>query len=283
MGPLLSLDGLTKAILLTVGILYALGLVAVNAFLLRLGITDFELVRPRFIATGLLMVLPMALSFAIPIFVFPWGKPLIRIDPSRRLRSIGDAGMSVFGLGVIQVLPLLYYVVFALNAPPQMGEGTFNRFILGLDLWLTALMVSLLLIFLIAMVSGHWDGLLVTLGQKPDTATVAERTKAVGLIGLTVLLLVAFHVWSFVEAIYPKVPQQFGGGAPVAATLVSDPLAGEVLSALGVSTIGSGAQRIPASVYLERDDEYVVVLKPGGSVVRIGKDLIAAVETEPLP
>lgn len=65
-------------------------------------------------------------------------------------------------------------------------------------------------------------------------------------------------------------------------SLVTRPEAAPVLRALGLSDDEVSAGRISAQLYLERDGEYLVVLQPGGSVLRVPKTIIGAVETEAL-
>lgn len=47
-----SLDTVTKAATTSVVALYVLALATVNAYLFRLGVSDFELLRTRFVLTG---------------------------------------------------------------------------------------------------------------------------------------------------------------------------------------------------------------------------------------
>jgi hypothetical protein len=68
-------------LLATLGlILYVLGLLAVNGYLFRLGMSDFSLLRPRFIYTGTLIASTILLPFLLTVqagqeLVMDWRKP----------------------------------------------------------------------------------------------------------------------------------------------------------------------------------------------------------------
>lgn len=60
---------LTDAIAL-VGVLYGIGLLAANIYLMQFGAADFSLLRPRAVVTGALIVLPAVIALWLPLFMF---------------------------------------------------------------------------------------------------------------------------------------------------------------------------------------------------------------------
>ena len=67
----LSLDTLTKMTAATIGLFYVTGLLAVNADLNFYGVTDFDLLRARYIYTGALVFGYLIVAFFMAVIAMP--------------------------------------------------------------------------------------------------------------------------------------------------------------------------------------------------------------------
>jgi hypothetical protein len=186
----LSLESVARGIALGTGLLYALGLLVTNTWLLLFGVSDFELFNPRYVATGALAGTPIVVTLLLP-----------RLSGSLWL----------------WLVPLLLSIGLALVAGWTFADAIF----LGAALWVLALGVGSLQPYPTARATGPAASTARRLSEyliqvvpwwKPN-----YHWRDLVLNAILSLVLLIAYVGYFAWFFYPHIPRFVGGGQ---ATLV---------------------------------------------------------------
>lgn len=286
--------------------LYILGLLSVNGYLLTFGITDFGLIRTRFIYTGALIV-TSALLCAFPLVLRPLRQeawPGIKRDldgvKKKEAESVGfhrwkyralrvTARLLVeiaWTLLVIAVLILPAWMIY--NLPLQQFSPSDYARITGEPRDLTptiARMAATVLIY----GAGLLNAWLIRKGvRKARKAAVEARMRNapyslavdIGVEASLSLTVVVLYCIIFMTVVYPVVPQQYGGGRPQRVSLLFKDDAPRGLQQVRVPLRDNARQvSAPLDLVHETDDVYVIRLS-NGQVLRIDRELVSAVVNE---
>jgi hypothetical protein len=286
--------------------LYILGLLNINGYLLSFGVTDFSILRTRFIYTGALIV-ASALLCGLPLILRPIRrefKPGLKKDFDKIARK--EAQNTGFRRWKHRATRIMWRLIVAIVWS-----------ILALLVWVAPMGVIYLLYLNQFSVS---DIGLVTSKPGDVTPTIARMTAAVMLYGVglfnawfilrnvrrgkkeaikarmngtprafafdtgmsvaVTFAITALYCLIFMTMVYPVVPQQYGGGRPQQVSLLFKEDALHGLQQIKVPLEPSARQvSAPVDLVHEADDIYVVRL-PDERVVRIDKDLVSAVVVE---
>jgi len=241
--------GASKAIVVFLGLCYAVGLLTFNLFLHSHGITDFTLVRPRAILTGAIVIGSLSLIAFGPIT----GIAKIAEAPSRKLHR-------VFGLITKLVLPLLALVplcwriehhnVYSWEAIDRLRP---ERVLFAAAQFYLASCASAVLavqvVRIYPFVVGH--------------GTFVRMANAWGkliIYSTALVVAVAWYINTFAGFVYMDIPRQFGGGEPdnlrfeIRQEFVPD------VKAIGVPFVPSTNITFPLTVIHETDDSFFFVL-----------------------
>jgi hypothetical protein len=258
---------------LTLG-LYILGLLAVNGYLLALGVSDFTLVRARFIYTGAFIASFWATSIIIPAAIFlllrrRWHGFNRATDHRRVLPPyLALAALSLPGF-------LLTAAIFALLldfvAPVSSVVATFGY-----------AFIQLIIAFALGSCS-IW--VLNSLRQVARTETtwtgpLVDRIAALAFLGFLLIIASALSVLLFMKNIYPLVPTQFGGGRPSMVQFLFNHDAVAGAKALGIPFTSAGDLSAPVEMAYEGNQSYVVRLSEG-AIVQLDKEMTNALITNP--
>lgn len=178
-----NLETVTKASVIAVALLYGLGLLVTNEYLITIGVSDFTSVRPKYIVTGVWVLSIVAATF-IPILF-----PLL----ARERRMAGKIGSAAVGT-VVAWLSLIF--VMRVLGVPELRE-----------IWKP---LTLLLCCSCAICFQTWF-LRKVLVFLPISALTIVLLGCFG--GITMTFIVA-------KKIYPKVPEALGGGKPISGRII---------------------------------------------------------------
>jgi hypothetical protein len=262
--PPLNLDVLAKLVGATAVGLYAVGLLTVNSYLYHLGVSNFELLKARFVYTGAIVVIPIVTSHFCVFYglqgllstFFPKPRPTDKIYMNHWFES------ATWCL-VLLVVPFIIF--FFLTEWGQWSLKSDN------------IRLALAYCFFSLTVSFPFHETTRIGTMKPDLDPEMETPRFLILVVLIVLFLGAtvFFISNFASDIYPKVPEQFGGGKPRSAQFFFVPEVVEGLKAMGFTMCEQGQLSDSVAVLFEDDNSFVVRPK-GGKVMQIDKKEVRA-------
>lgn len=294
----LNLESLSKALAFSAICFYITSLLTVNTYLYPLGVSDFSLLKPRFIYTGALVVVSITFSFLIPAY----GCWMLQSTLTKNKRSeiatiiqqINYPHYSRLSLwlvvlqkcsarvrGIFQIIrklwqptrwPDLIIFIISLVFPwvlflfplIEWGEGDFTTSA-SPALWLYALsfLVGLFTFFSVNP-------------RQPDLRS-SSTPEWIGLFLVSSLLIYFLIVYLdfFSQYVYPSVPEQFGGGRPKQAQFLFAPEAINGVKQLGISVPdpehpNSKELSTSVDILFEGNEVYVVHLPE--KVVQISKE-----------
>jgi hypothetical protein len=292
-GPSVSraMESAGKVFLFVGAACYVAGLLVVNFYLRQFGTSDFSLLRTRFVLTGAISLLPLAV-FMVWIWsiliVVGWNRLEGGILPVLDRSLLHDLGpRRRRWLATLSIVPLAFLVVYA----------RLLRFNIQSD----APLLIVLLIWTVFVSYGYvvFFALLIQPSlMKFDDKTIAElgidgsdnlateaRPLRVGwaaAISILTFVMSAMYLWIFATAYYPRISGQLGGGQPAIVQLVVlDDFVGEV-EQLGIPLEGLRSNPLP--LLWEGESFYLVAFpdhpSPGWTA-QVNKSLLAGVLSVP--
>jgi hypothetical protein len=232
-----SLESLLRAGAVLGLVLYGLGLMTVNAYLLSYGVHEFGLVRPQYIITGAIVALPAGIAAAGFVLADEGPDEFSRLSTWLRL--------------AVAILPvLLSSLIF---------QGVTDSAPLSIVLTVSGAAAVILGVRVFRSVE--------QLGQLRSQPTLTWLPSLVGY-GLTFLIVAAVYVWMFASYVYEEIPPHLGGGQPIWATLVTD--------APGIES-NAPEGMVNAVLIAELDDEYLLALPYERHIIRLRKEAVDAI------
>ena len=250
------IEDLTKLAAGALAACYAIGLLAVNTYLLPYGVSDFNLFRVRFILTGLLVVGTIVFSVTLPLLI-------VAMIISRK--KIGDTQLSTFTTRLLELNTILVYVIFAFVPP---------IFFL-LFLHLTPLR-SLEGYSLNVLVGGILIGVSYVIVRSWKTAGSFWSKCLYILFGAFFIIApLTYALVFFSTYVFPRVPVQWGGsqGQEVELLIKHDSVAG--ISQLGVPMEDDLDKTKYVQLLFTGESFYIIADK--GHVFVLMSDAIAAI------
>jgi hypothetical protein len=236
-----AVERLTKAGTLLGLVLCVAGLLTVNSYLRYLGISDFSLLKPRYIYIG------GWLGLTVVIGLFVWQVAVRPARVRRVFRKAPDQAISrkqgvFYAAGILVSGALLYWVAIGLY-------GSLPRILVIEDaLVLTGLcLVSCGALFWLATIVAPLKRL-------------RDATWLMLAVGLVALVAFAFYIRAFAVVLYPIIPEQFGGGkSDEIQLLLGDQQVAAQYAGLSLPFVG-GQQglTVPVRVLFEADDAYIL-------------------------
>jgi hypothetical protein len=258
---------------------YALGLVIVNMYLFQIGVSDFAVLRTRFVLTGALALLTFAgigafaFTGMLAVSAFKAGRPIRQGQPTRRAKVNAILTSEVLMFALISLLAATLIVPWLNASGIRIRASLLGSLFYGGDL-----------VYLIAMTI---VGIILNSLAKPFVGEApqdfAERPLwHTGLFLVTAFLIGAFVFFSidfFASTIYPVIPEQFGGGRPKQVRIVMSPDRSDVGTALGFGPTTDGPMVRQVDLLWETEQMYVVRddAQPDSPVIQIDRDAVSAV------
>jgi hypothetical protein len=298
-----KIDGelLAKVLVACALALYVLGLIAVNGYLFFFDVTDFTVIRTRFIYTGALLV-----TLGVVPYMFLRSYLPKSIKELKELCGKGWFGLILACILVPAAISLLVPIIGRLvtghfshyHEWPRVWEqaviAVFPAYLVGLIF--CAIANQLLLPPLrgvAARISGAGTAACPTDEDVKQAETSANQKSdgtlsgsVEGLRGVIVtLFLVLIYTVVFMLCSYPRIPEQFGGGRPSNVRFLfkeaSVPGAKELSIPLCKKTRNLSSK---LSLIYETTDSYIIKLGPTNAhpelIVRINKDMVSAAITK---
>jgi len=186
-----ALENVAKSLLIFVTLLYALGLIVTNQYLMSLGISEFSSLRPKYVVTGtwtFLLLLAGSLPILTPVAF------LLRL-PEDRKSKLNILGVLCGGL--------------------IMGVGlAFNLEGLILEVLRAGLVRATAIICVTSVFTALPIGLWAFARRIPGIRPILSSTLVIAICGSLVALS------GLIVDVYQEVPEALGGGKPMIADLV---------------------------------------------------------------
>jgi len=242
---------------------YVIGFVVANSYYVTFGITEYQLIQARYVATGLLYLffhLGLATVVAVIVFVLRWARWFIWL--SAALGLWGFLGMAVYL--VTRSMPLVLAVGVNAGVVVVLGYGIWTSWggnhRTSSGIWL---------------VSRGYLSWFISRGipKKPLVAFVS--------VGWVLLVCISAMIWG--RSFWPEMNSSLGGGRPNEAVFVFD---SENLSETGLPFVpmqtDSISEQLP--VLFESSDTFVVLVQldsKSSTAVHLSKSIVLSVVYAP--
>jgi hypothetical protein len=254
--------------------LYVIGLLSINGYLFHLGTSDFSLVRPRFIYTGALIAFFYAISCLSSLYAVrrwylykPWhDKDRGRMSLSGHIRHVRKVlGYWIDILASLLFPPMVYFTfLFITHIGPEYLRWT--SLIRPIIIYVTGLIVTFVSITVLRVSS------------KSTQLSGTYRVYYLFSWYINIVLWAAVYAAVFMGAIFPVVPEQFGGGEPKEVRLVLKQDSTKGATEVGILDTSQTQITGLMSLIYEGSDKYVV-RSPEGHIVTVDKQAVLFVET----
>lgn len=275
----LPLEMLVKSLAAIAATFYVLGFLTTNAYLYGVGVSDFSLLRTRFILTGVLTLLPLVLALVGGIYA--------AVDLFAREGDGGIPGRVYLWLLADIALPfILYFALFSVVAENDVITSARDAALLS-AVCAVIVLATLASIFLYRTSERRP---LSRLGRRSQPISYDRFRARFGvpdvvvesmLFAVAALVLFLAYIGLFGQYFYPTVPEQLGGGRPRLAQLLIAADAVPAVRELGLEVTEEFPLSPPLELLWEGEATYVVRLPPphGRSVVQLSRELVAGLVT----
>jgi len=234
-----TFEKISKVFVVFVAVLYGLGLLVTNQYLLSLGVSDFSSLKPKYVITGAWTLALMVIDCLPALFVFGLFRSKSSILKRFWLRiTIGLIGGIGFAL---LARAFLYYVItlypYLSSASVLQTPNVLKGMVIGSSV------LGFILLFRI-----------VTTQQ--DRRSFWGMTSFVGLYGVLVLST------AIGTSEYPRVPEAWGGGRPLHVSLVLNETGIKFWRVTGAVPPDKDSMRTPEIEVLYQNDHEMLISAP---------------------
>lgn len=278
-GTKMPLETLVRNLAAVTAIFYITGFLTTNAYLYRLGVSDFSLLRTRFVLTGVLTLTPLILALVWGIYA--------AVDAEVFAREGGLTRRGyLFVLGDVAIPFVLYFALFAYLAENEVVAAARDAALLSL---LCAVVVLALLGALVVYrVSDRRPVSRFVYRHQPVSYERFSRRFGVPdalvetmILAVAATLLLLTYVGLFGHYFYPAIPAQIGGGRPRPTQLL---IAGDAIPAareLRIAVSEDAPLAPPVELLWEGEESYVICLPSPHerAVVQLSRGLVDGLVT----
>jgi len=264
----------------TVGALfYVLGFLTTNAYLYKLGVSDFSLLRTRFILTGVLTIAPLALALIGGLYA--------ALDVTIYGSDSGLTTHAYLWILLDVAFPFaLYFVLFSVVAENDVVTSARDAALLSA----VCAVIVLAALAALAIYRKSERRPLSHLAYRGQPVTYDRFTERFGVPNAVVetmifavagVVLILAYIGLFGQYFYPTMPEQLGGGRPRVAQILVSGDAVPAVRELGLDVTEDAPLSPPVELLWEGEESYVIRLpRPHhGAVVQIARGLVAGVVT----
>jgi hypothetical protein len=222
-GTGIDLGALTRSGATFAALAYATGMVTINTYLHKLGITDFSFARPKLILTGVLVLLSFLLLALLPIFVV-WRmmhrQPLTTVRRSKKILVLLLFPLAALfaasawlcfgtevGLGQITV-----WGIWELLKQRNVLTETLASLIIAAEVYLPICVAALSSVAAFVLYKRAKSA-------APPPELVGEKLY-IPIAAALAVIAVCGYIYIFSLTFYAAIPQAFGGGKPYFESLV---------------------------------------------------------------
>jgi hypothetical protein len=211
------LERVGKAGIVVLASLFALGLLVTNTYLLQFGLSEFGLLRARFVLTGLLTMFPTMLNLgclALAYWIITEFSGQFRHLPARLALACNALIVVVIGFA----LPVAIFGFVFIEI--EIHENQLAEALLVWVISFLPILPFLLVIVERTVKSIHHrrsDTGMMDMEEAARTTPAPRNLPVMLALPMTILAFLVvggFYVELFARHIYPNVPEQFGGGRP---------------------------------------------------------------------
>lgn len=278
-GPKQTIEQIVRSLAVIAAMFYVVGFLTANSYLYLLGVSDFSLLRTRFILTGVLVLAPLAFALAFGVYA--------AIDASVVEQRGGGFNRGLLWLAGDVLLPFaLYFLLFSFVAENDIIAAAVDAALLSV----TCTIVVLAFLASLAIHRRTERRPVSHLFYGGDRAIAARFNQRFGIPAALVehlvfviagTLLFLAYIGLFGQHFYPDLPEQIGGGRPRMAQLLIAPGAEETLNRLGLAVTSDDPLTPSVQLLWEGESSYVIRLPAPRqrSVVQLDHELVIGVVT----
>ena len=275
----ISIETLVRSVATVGAIFYVLGFLTTNAYLYKLGVSDFSLLRTRFILTGVLTLAPLGLALIGGIYA--------ALDATLYGSHTGLTTRAYLWILADIALPFtLYFTLFSVVAENDVVTSARDSALLSV---ICAVMVLALLLSLALYRKSErrplshlaYRGQPVSYDRFTDRFGVPNGVVETLIFAVAGVVLFLAYIGLFGQYFYPTVPEQLGGGRPRRAQILVTGDAVPAVRELGLDVTEDAPLSPPVQLLWEGEESYVIRLpRPNnGAVVQIARGLVGGVVT----
>lgn len=237
--------------------IYFVGLITMNAYLLRLGISDFSPFGTRYLVTGIVAVTPLLAMLAVLV----WIGYLVTLATNIEWKWQDQRRSPPFRIVFLTAAS----TVFMISSSVVLSERN------------TVYMILLLPFLVFGFVMVYLAGATNTEGQ----LAFRSDTRLMFSVPAIVFVLIFLTAYGSLVAgwLLPKIPQQFGGAEPVNIRLVVEKDNWEIVETAGVELDESGTSQIVRLLW-ETADYIVLDGNREDQIIRISTSEVIGWRTE---
>ncbi len=270
---------LVKSLAAIAATFYVLGFLTTNAYLYLLGVSDFSLLRTRFILTGVLTVLPIVFALVGGIYA--------AVD----VYAHGDEGplstrAYLWVLADIALPFALYFALFYVVADNDAVTSARDAALLSV----VCAVIVLAVLASLALYRVSEQRPLSHLARRGQPFNYERFSARFGvpdtlvesmIFGVAGLVLLLTYIGLFGQYFYPTIPEQLGGGRPRIAQMLIAADAVPAVRELGLEVTDNAPLSPPLELLWEGEETYVIRLpRPHDrTVVQLARPLVAGVVT----
>jgi hypothetical protein len=275
----IPIETLVRSVAIVGALFYVLGFLTTNAYLYKLGVSDFSLLRTRFILTGVLTLAPLALALIGGIYA--------ALDVTVYGSHAGLTTRAYLWVLADIAFPFaLYFILFSVVA--ENDPVTSAR-----DAALLSAACAVIVLAALAAVAVYrkserrplshlaYRGQPVTYDRFTERFGVPNAVVETTIFAVAGVMLILAYIGLFGQYFYPTMPEQLGGGRPRVAQILVSADAVPAVRELGLDVTEDAPLSPPVELLWEGEESYVIRLpRPHqGAVVQIARGLVAGVVT----
>src|SRR5215208_5137651 len=255
----IPINSLVRSVATVAALFYVLGFLTTNAYLYKLGVSDFSLLRTRFILTGVLTLAPLVLALIGGIYA--------ALDVTVYGSHTGLTTRAYLWILADIALPfVLYFALFSVVAENDVVTSARDAALLSA---VCAVIVLALLLSLALYRKSERRPLshLAYWGQPVTYDRFTERFGVPNTVVETMIFAVAgvvlflAYIGLFGQYFYPLLPEQLGGGRPRMAQILVSGDAVPAVRELGLDVTEAAPLSAPVELLWEGEESYVIRLR----------------------
>ena len=275
----IPIETLVRSVAIVGALFYVLGFLTTKAYLYKLGVSDFSLLRTRFILTGVLTLAPLVLALIGGIYA--------ALDVTVYGSHAGLTSRAYLWILADIALPFaLYFILFSVVAENDVVTSARDAALLSA----VCAVIVLAALAALAVYRKSERRPLSHLSYRGQPVTYDRFTERFGVpsavIETTIFAVAGVELFVaciglFGQYFYPTLPEQLGGGRPRVAQILVSGDAVPAVRELGLDVTEDAPLSPPVQLLWEGEESYVIRLpRPHhGAVVQIARGLVDGVVT----
>src|SRR5215204_6037172 len=275
----IPIETLVRSVAIVGALFYVLGFLTTNAYLYKLGVSDFSLLRTRFILTGVLTLAPIVLALVGGIYA---ALDVTIYGSHARLTT----GAFLWILSDIAFPFALYFALFSVVAENDVITSARDAALLSAVC--AAIVLALLASLAVYRKSDRrplshlaYRGKPIPYDRFTERFGVPNAVVETTIFAVAGVVLFLAYVGLFGQYFYPTIPEQLGGARPRIAQILVSGDAVPAVRELGLDVSEDAPLSPPVELLWEGEESYVIRLPRThhGAVVQIARGLVGGVVT----